>query len=232
MARISKVLPSLQQIRPHKAEDQVECEWKIIVDTDGSPLLHLSTFGSTNRASKRKSSQSIQLGAGVGHELIAILVEAFGAPDRSLEALPLPDVRDGREPTSRDLGDRDAVVPEVSTDVPDNAPVEVPSPEHPLVAELLNSEIFTLQRRLAGRVSVPDAKIGQLVGALLNTRFLEVTRIQAAALLDVPLGRATGALTQVQKILDVEGYEVLILGSNDVVRLDKGAMVEQFGLSR
>ncbi len=221
MARISKVLPSMQQIRPHKAEDQVECEWKIIVDTDGSPLLHLSTFGSTNRASKRKSSQSIQLSAGVGHELIAILVEAFGAPDRSLEGLPLPDAQGAR-------ADGDGVVPEV----PDNVPIEVPAPDHPLVAELLHSEIFTLQRRLAGRVSVPDEKIGQLVGALLNTRFLEVTRRQAAVLLDVPLRRVAGALTQVQTILDVEGYEVLILGSNDVVHLDKGAMVEQFGLSR
>jgi hypothetical protein len=232
MARISKVLPSMQQIRPHNVEDQVECEWKIIVDTDGSPLLHLSTFGSSNRASKRKSSQSIQLSAGVGRELIAILVEAFGTESRSpLEAL-VSDARHELEPPASDPAGEQVVEPGISTSAPENYPVEVPSTEHPLVAELLSSEIFGLQRRIAGRMSVPDAKIGQLVGALLNTRFREVTRLQAAALLGVPLGRVTGALSQVQKILDVEGYEVLILGDDDVVRLDKGAMVEQFGLSR
>ncbi|KQY38319.1 hypothetical protein ASD42_07730 [Nocardia sp. Root136] len=232
MARISKVLPSMQQIRPHNVEDQVECEWKIIVDTDGSPLLHLSTFGSSNRASKRKSSQSIQLSAGVGHALIAILVEAFGTEQSSSLGALLSDTRNGLEVPASDPASEQAVERGVSTSAPARDPVEVPSTEHPLVAELLNSETFDLQRRLAGRVSVPDAKIGDLVGALLNTRFREVTRLQAATLLGVPLGRVSGALSQAQKILDVEGYEVLILGNDDVVHLDKGAMVEQFGLSR
>ncbi|MGW6699829.1 hypothetical protein [Nocardia sp. NPDC055049] len=223
----------MQQIRPHNVEDQVECEWKIIVDTDGSPLLHLSTFGSTNRASKRKSSQSIQLSAGVGRELIAILVEAFGTESgASLEDV-LAGARSRMEAAVSDPPSDQAVERGASNSTLDNQPVvDVPPTEHPLVAELLNSEIFDLQRRLAGRVSVSDAKIGQLVGALLNTRLFEVTRLQAAALLGVPLGRVTGALSQVQKILDVEGYEVLILGNYDVVRLDQGAMVEQFGLRR
>lgn len=37
MARIREVVPSTQKIRPHKAEDEVSCQYKVIEDTDGSP---------------------------------------------------------------------------------------------------------------------------------------------------------------------------------------------------
>ncbi|WP_338764882.1 Shedu immune nuclease family protein [Nocardia vulneris] len=84
MARILKVIPSTQeQINPHSLANGVECEHTIIQSAEG-PLVHLSTFGSENRASHRKSSQSMQFDRETALELIEVLREAFGgdhAPD-------------------------------------------------------------------------------------------------------------------------------------------------------
>ncbi|MEV0028174.1 Shedu immune nuclease family protein [Nocardia sp. NPDC050793] len=77
MARIVKMLPNQQKVRPHRWDKRVDCEWQVIQDPDGSSLLHLSTFGSNNRASHRKSSQSLQINPEIGAELSAILCRAF-----------------------------------------------------------------------------------------------------------------------------------------------------------
>lgn len=78
MARIREVVPSTQNIRPHKAEDEVSCQYKVIEDTDGSPLVHLSTFGSNQRESQPKSSQSLQLTLENAADLMDIFRDAFG----------------------------------------------------------------------------------------------------------------------------------------------------------
>lgn len=72
MARVSRFLPSTQNLGLHKTE--VECEYKIVVDGDVK-VLHLSTFGSEDRESHRKSSQSIQLDIEHARELIGILAD-------------------------------------------------------------------------------------------------------------------------------------------------------------
>lgn len=78
MARIREIVPSTQNVRPHRLEDAVSCQYKVIDDTDGSTLVHLSTFGSDQRQSHPKSSQSIQLNRQNATELIAVLSKAFG----------------------------------------------------------------------------------------------------------------------------------------------------------
>ncbi len=55
MARIREVVRGTQKIRPHKVEDEVSCQYQIIEDTDGRPLVHLSTFGSNQQESQPKS---------------------------------------------------------------------------------------------------------------------------------------------------------------------------------
>lgn len=74
MARVRSFQRSLQSIRPHQSE--VDCEYVVVRD-GGERLLHLSTFGSDERASARKSSQSIQLDAERARELMAILLLSF-----------------------------------------------------------------------------------------------------------------------------------------------------------
>lgn len=74
MARVRSFAPSTQSIRVHRTE--VDCEFGV-VDGPGGPWLHLSTFGSDERASERKSSQSIQLDVAQARELIDILEQTF-----------------------------------------------------------------------------------------------------------------------------------------------------------
>ena len=54
---------------------------------------------------------------------------------------------------------------------------------------------------------------------------------QAASLLGIAPVRVGGALLQIKRVLDVEGYEVLLLdGGGGVVGLDEAALREQFGI--
>lgn len=75
MAVVRSFAPSTQNVKPHKSE--VDCEFVVIEGASADRLLHLSTFGSDDRASERKSSQSIQLDRKRAQELLKILVEAF-----------------------------------------------------------------------------------------------------------------------------------------------------------
>lgn len=74
MARVRSFTPSQQEIRPHPTE--VDCEHRVVDDGERR-LLHLSTFGSDDRASKPKSSQSIQLDIDAARELVAIIESVF-----------------------------------------------------------------------------------------------------------------------------------------------------------
>lgn len=78
MARIREIVPSTQNIRAHRIEDAVTCQYKVIDDENGETLLHLSTFGSQQRQSSPKSSQSIQLSRENAAELITIIAKTFG----------------------------------------------------------------------------------------------------------------------------------------------------------
>lgn len=74
MARVRSFAPSDQRLSPHPTE--VDCEYAVI-DDGRARLLHLTTFGSENRASERKSSQSIQLDEERARELVDIIIKAF-----------------------------------------------------------------------------------------------------------------------------------------------------------
>lgn len=64
----------MQRLRGHDTE--VDCEYAML-GGELERLLHLSTFGSDDRASERKSSQSIQLDVERARQLIAIIEECF-----------------------------------------------------------------------------------------------------------------------------------------------------------
>jgi hypothetical protein len=75
MAVIRQFIPGQQTVRRHPTE--VDCYWQLI--GGASPLLHLSTFGSEDRASGPKSSQSLQLDEVGAGELMRLLETAFPA---------------------------------------------------------------------------------------------------------------------------------------------------------
>lgn len=89
MARIRSIAAGTQRVQAHPTE--VDCYYNIIEDSDGTRLIHLSTFGSDYRQSKPKSSQSIQLDRDMAVQFIEVLLKAF--PDilpAAKAALPSP----------------------------------------------------------------------------------------------------------------------------------------------
>ncbi|NKX91399.1 Shedu immune nuclease family protein [Nocardia coubleae] len=78
MARVTGVTENSQRIKPHKTETSVECRYQLITDADGEQLIHLSTFGSKNRVSHPKSSQSLQIDRTIGVSLVELFCETFG----------------------------------------------------------------------------------------------------------------------------------------------------------
>lgn len=79
MARIRTLEQGTQSVRRHDSE--VDCFYNVIVQPDGSRLLHLSTFGSDFRQSKPKSSQSIQIDEEMARQLMRLLRATFPTTD-------------------------------------------------------------------------------------------------------------------------------------------------------
>lgn len=75
MARLRSLEKGTQNVRAHPTE--VDCFHQMINADDGTRLLHLSTFGSDDRQSGPKSSQSLQIDEATARELVAILRVAF-----------------------------------------------------------------------------------------------------------------------------------------------------------
>lgn len=74
MARVRSFSPSKQALKVHPTE--VDCEFAVVGD-GMRRVLHLSTFGSDDRSSDRKSSQSLQLDIEQARRLTEIIEEAF-----------------------------------------------------------------------------------------------------------------------------------------------------------
>lgn len=75
MARVRSLQQGEQQLKVHLSE--VDCFYQVVESSSGERYVHLSTFGSDERHSKPKSSQSMQLDAVLAAELIDVLRRAF-----------------------------------------------------------------------------------------------------------------------------------------------------------
>lgn len=87
MARVRSVARGTQSVRPHSSE--VDCFVQSINAEDGTPLVHISTFGSDLRASAPKSSQSMQFDSEQAARLIRYFIATFGPDVLTEEGLPL-----------------------------------------------------------------------------------------------------------------------------------------------
>ena len=76
MARVKAFGTGKQNVKVHPTE--VECFYQVISSKDGAKYLHLTTFGSDERASHPKSSQSLQMDAANARELVRIIGVVFG----------------------------------------------------------------------------------------------------------------------------------------------------------
>ncbi|MFE3753559.1 Shedu immune nuclease family protein [Nocardia tengchongensis] len=90
MARVLRLAPGQQRIEAHDVNKGVDCHHTTVTSAEGETLLHLTTFGSKDRESPPKSSQSLQLDAGIAAELVTIIRETFG--DDALHLQPQLDI--------------------------------------------------------------------------------------------------------------------------------------------
>lgn len=74
MARIRSFARSIMTSRLHPTE--VDAEWSVIPTAEG-PLLQISTFGSDNRVSAPKVSQTLQLDQDIAKQLKVALDTVF-----------------------------------------------------------------------------------------------------------------------------------------------------------
>jgi hypothetical protein len=88
------------------------------------------------------------------------------------------------------------------------APAVAPAPEEPWIAALLQSDVFAVQKKLAGRVRIDDVMLQRLLATLVS-RGGSITAPALAGAIGVPEHRLPGLLAVMQRLLNVEGYAIL-----------------------
>lgn len=75
MARVRELFQDQRSGRIHPTE--VECGWQVVRGVGGTKLLQLSTYGSDDRESEKKVSQTIQVDIQVAKQLVEVLQRTF-----------------------------------------------------------------------------------------------------------------------------------------------------------
>lgn len=98
-----------------------------------------------------------------------------------------------------------------------------------LGSRIVASPMYRSQRKIAGRVALDDGQIRTILDTAAAAAGTRLPMDSAAVALGVPPSRMNGAVAQLQKLLNVEGYAVLRLDGGMLV-LDEPLLREQFGL--
>jgi len=100
-----------------------------------------------------------------------------------------------------------------------------------VAAAVTGSAAYAAQRKIAGRLSVPDERVRDLLAALLDSPSGRIGHAQAASVLAVAPVALRGAILHVQRLLNVEGYPVVRVDADGAtVILDEALLREQFGV--
>ena len=106
-----------------------------------------------------------------------------------------------------------------------------PAPTAPGIgAVVVSSGMFKAQKAIAGRLAVDDSQVARLLDALAAAPGTRLVKETAAIVLQVAPTRMDGAVAQLQKLLNVEGYGVLRVDGSMLV-LDARLLREQFGVT-
>lgn len=95
---------------------------------------------------------------------------------------------------------------------------------------IIVSATYKAQKNIAGRLAVADEQVETLLNALAAAPSTRLTKEASAVVLQVPPTRMGGAVAQLQKLLNVEGYGVLRVDGAQLV-LDVPMLREQFGVT-
>ncbi len=99
-------------------------------------------------------------------------------------------------------------------------------------AALVASETYAAQKKLVGRLALTDASVAALVDGLVAAVDHRLSATRVAALLAVPANRVPMVMSQVAKLLNVEGYPVVSSDpGTQAVTLDAALLAEQYGVS-
>jgi len=99
-----------------------------------------------------------------------------------------------------------------------------------LVASVLASEVYAAQRARARRAPLDEQKVAAMLGALLASGG-RLSRTALAAAAGIAEFRWPGAMSALQRLLNVEGYEVVGYDADGItVVLDQALLGEQFHL--
>lgn len=147
-------------------------------------------------------------------------------PAERAEAEPVPPRRRAAPPTLFDQ--QDAVGPEEPT--PARRPAARAAAGDGLVAALLASPVFEAQRERARRVQLDEQKVTAMLGALLAGHG-RLPQAALAAAAGIPEFRLPGVMSALQRLLNVDGYEVVGYDPDgETVVLDRVLLREQFRL--
>lgn len=103
--------------------------------------------------------------------------------------------------------------------------------EDGVVAQVLDSAVFTEQRRRARRTSLSDEQIASLLRRLMSAPGHRIYQSSAAEALEVPVFQLPGALPVAQRLLNVDQYPVLYRDPDSLeIVLDLDLLQEQFGV--
>jgi len=94
---------------------------------------------------------------------------------------------------------------------------------------VVTSEVYAAQRGVPGRLMVTDAQVAALIDALVAAPGARLPRPVVASAISLPAFRLAGALSQMQQLLNVEGFGVLRMDvDGQTVVLDDRLLREQF----
>lgn len=97
---------------------------------------------------------------------------------------------------------------------------------------LVESTVYGEQRQIAGRIAISDDQVAAAVDGLARSAQRRLSAQQLAVALELAPARVRGAVEQLSRILNVEGYPVIVrdAGTGAVI-LDEVLTREQFGLA-
>lgn len=107
-----------------------------------------------------------------------------------------------------------------------------PLPRSDWVTRLLHSSAYRAQKQVVGRLAITDEQVSRVLTRLLTAPQRRLASQQCALVLEVAPARLPGALEQIRKLLNIEGYAVIAREpATGAVILDLELAVEQFGVT-
>jgi hypothetical protein len=99
----------------------------------------------------------------------------------------------------------------------------------PWITQLLDSEVMKQQKNLAGRSPLPDEQVRRVLCRLeASAGIMPMTAL--ARDLGLPQFRIGGFVSQLQRLLNVEGYPVLVNDASQTLRLNRALLLKQFDI--